>query len=138
MEKRTVALRFSSISACCRVTGLSPREAFVGAVPDVRHRWLIDAYMEAACGAPILPLIVADIRAAVARGANDIAAELFVVLREVLARHAAGSAVLYRARRRDRAARLRRAGVRTLPFPQAAGEASPFASSVLPFCKRDR
>jgi hypothetical protein len=138
MKMRDVAFRLSSISACCRVTGLSPREAFVGAVPDVRRLWLIDAYMEAACGAPILPLIVADIRAAVARGANDIAAELLVVLREALARRAAGSATLYRARRRDRAARLRRASVRTRPFPQMAREGGPGASSVLPFRKRDR
>lgn len=138
MKKRTDAFRLSSISGCCRITGLSCREALIGVVPQNRHRRLIAAYKAAAAGASATPLIVADIRAALARGANQAAADLFFILREILAADASGSASIYRARRRDRAARLRRASVRTLPFPPSGTGIDVGPSSVLPFFDGDR
>lgn len=137
MKKPVIAFRLSSISGCCRITGLSSREALIGVVPRNRHRWLIASYREAAAGAPAAPLIVADIRSAIARGANQAAADLFLILREILAADASGSASIYRGRRRDRAARLRRAGVRTLPFPPLATGIDVGPSSVLPFFDSD-
>lgn len=138
MKKRVIAFRLSSISGCCRVTGLSSREALVGVIPQKRHRWLIAAYRTAAAGAPMTPLIVSDLRAAIARGSNQAAADLFLVLREIVAAEASVSASIYRTRRHDRAARLRRASVRTLPFPTVADRGSDVhPSSVLPFLDRD-
>jgi hypothetical protein len=135
MKKRVVTFRALSIAGCCRLAGLAPAEAIVGAVPKARRRLILAAYLEAASGAPVFPLIVADIRGAIARGATDVAAELFILLRETLATHVSTSASLYRARRRDGAARLRRAGMRTLPFPQPAADAGAASSCVLPFCR---
>ena len=136
MKKRAVAVRLLSIAGCCRLAGLAPEEAIVGAVPKARRRSIIAAYLLAASGAPIAPLIVADIRGAIARGATDVAAELFIVLREALAQRLCGAASLHRARRRDRAARLRRAGIRTLPFPRTIAETGAPASCVLRFRRK--
>lgn len=133
MKKRVATFRALSIAGCCRLAGLAPEEAIVGAVPKARRRLVLAAYIEAASGAPVFPLIVADIRGAIARGATDIAAELFILLRETLAVQLSASASLYRARRRDGAERLRRAGIRTQPFPQPITDAAAASSCVLPF-----
>jgi hypothetical protein len=70
---------------CCEVAGLAAHEILLGATPGETHERLLAAYCrERRSLAVARSRIVADIRAALARGATGDAADLLIVLRRLL------------------------------------------------------
>jgi hypothetical protein len=70
---------------CARLCGLAADEMLIGVTPHQRHEALVSDYLNraAATGAAPHAVLVADLRAALARGARDQAADLFLALRRL-------------------------------------------------------
>lgn len=78
--------RLSPIERCERVAGLAPHEMLLGVSPGERHARLLVRYRRARRSRALMRNeVVADLRAALGRGAKGEAADLLIVLRLLLA-----------------------------------------------------
>lgn len=110
------------IEFCRTAAGLSPHELLLGVTPGGRHERLLQKYRcPRRSPAMARARIVADLRAALARGETGEAADLLVALRRLLALDAASAAVVHSrcARRKIRARRenLQTRAIRTERMP---------------------
>ncbi|GLI92791.1 polysaccharide deacetylase [Methylocystis echinoides] len=79
----------ASIHFCQETAGLAPHELMVGVTPGGKHERLLAKHRRARRSPAMARVhIVADLRAALARGAASEAADLLLVLRRLLALHA--------------------------------------------------
>lgn len=77
--------RLTSIGVCAELAGLAAHEMLLGVSPGERHARLLAHYRRARSFGAARARIVADIRTAMRDGAAGRAADLLVVLRQLLA-----------------------------------------------------
>ncbi len=77
--------RLTPIGACAELAGLAAHEIILGVSPADRHGRLLAKYRRARSEAAARARIVSDIRAAMRDGAASRAADLLIVLRQLLA-----------------------------------------------------
>ncbi|QGM98665.1 hypothetical protein [Methylocystis parvus] len=78
--------QLTPIERCADIAGLAPHEIMLGVTPSKKHERLLSKYCRARRSPAVARAkIVADIRTAVSAGAAGEAADLFVVLRRLLA-----------------------------------------------------
>jgi enoyl-CoA hydratase/carnithine racemase len=107
----------ASIRICQEAAGLAPHELMLGVAPGGKHERLLAKHLGARRSPAMARIhIVADLRAALARGAASEAADLLLALRRLLALHArvapAASVRGLRLRGRDARRGRRKAGAR--------------------------
>lgn len=78
--------RLTPIERCVDVAGLAPHEIVLGVSPSKKHERMLAHYRRSRRSSAVARVkIVADLRAAVSRGAAADAADLLLVLRRLLA-----------------------------------------------------
>ncbi len=77
-----MAPRLTPIERCAEVAGLAPHEIMLGVSPSKKHERMLAKYRRARRSTGVARAkIVADLRAAIVRGARCEAADLLIVLR---------------------------------------------------------
>lgn len=84
-----MSAELASIDFCRKLAGLAPHEILLGVTPRARHARILAKYRGARRSPAMARVrIVADLRAALARGARVEAADLLLALRQLLAQNA--------------------------------------------------
>lgn len=81
-----MAPRLTPIARCAEIAGLAPYEIMLGVSPSEKHERMLAKYRRARRSVAVARAkIVADLRAAILRGACSEAADLLIVLRRLMA-----------------------------------------------------